>query len=111
MEELNDIIERLEELEGDVKVVILRSNFSEFFSAGGDISEWYSYTKIQAYREGIKGAKILERLENLPVPTIAAVSGSCLGGGCELALSCDFRIASESALFGQPEILLGNGPS
>lgn len=98
-------------LSSDVKALIIRSNYSQFFSAGGDVREWYSYKKEDAYKQAYRGGKLLSDIENLPFVTIAAVSGSCLGGGCELALACDIRIATKDATFGQPEILLGNGPS
>jgi enoyl-CoA hydratase len=111
MRQLESALLKLNASESGAKVLILRSKYSEFFSAGGDVREWHSYEKEEAYKEGYKGGKIFDLLESLPFVTIAAISGSCLGGGCELALACDLRIATENATFGQPEILLGNGPS
>lgn len=92
-----------------LKALVIRSKHPGFFSAGGDVKEWYSYEKEAAYLKGKSGGRVFQELENLPVVTIAAISGSCLGGGNELALSCDYRIATEDATFGQPEVLLGNG--
>jgi enoyl-CoA hydratase len=111
MEELEDALLKLSSRKTKAKSLIIRSRYPDFFSAGGDIKEWHSYTKEEAYVEGYNGGKIFDLLEKLPIVTIAAISGSCLGGGSELALACDIRVATEDATFGQPEILLGNGPS
>jgi enoyl-CoA hydratase len=111
MSQLDAILHDIHQRKPEVKALIIRSKYAEFFSAGGDIKEWYAYDTIEAYQEGYRGGKIFAALEELPVVTIAAISGTCLGGGCELALSCDIRICTPDATFGQPEILLGNGPS
>ncbi|MES9794037.1 enoyl-CoA hydratase/isomerase family protein [Priestia megaterium] len=111
MHQLESALLKLSESDTNAKALIVRSKYPEFFSAGGDVQEWYSYEKEKAYIEGYKGGKIFDLLERLPFVTIAAISGSCLGGGCELALACDLRVSTEDATFGQPEILLGNGPS
>ncbi|MFP7287375.1 enoyl-CoA hydratase/isomerase family protein [Shouchella clausii] len=111
MQQLESALLKLSASSTEAKALIIRSKYPEFFSAGGDVREWHSYEKEEAYIEGYKGGKIFDMLENLPFVTIAAISGSCLGGGCELALACDLRVATSDARFGQPEILLGNGPS
>ncbi|QQK75379.1 enoyl-CoA hydratase/isomerase family protein [Salicibibacter cibarius] len=110
IEKLEHVISKLKN-DPDVKVLVLRSSDQRFFSAGGDVKEWKDYSKQQAYREGNRGGKVFADLEDLPFVTIAAISGACLGGGCELALACDIRVATEDSTFGQPEITLGNGPS
>lgn len=75
------------------------------FSAGGDIKEMSEHTTTSAYMDDIFDAS--ERFSRVKTPIIAAVSGAALGGGCELAMACDFIIAAENAKFGQPEINLG----
>lgn len=80
------------------------------FVAGADISELASETAVSARVLAEKGQRIFGRFENSPKPVIAAVNGFALGGGCELALACHIRIASEQAKFGQPEVKLGICP-
>lgn len=109
MESLKEAIHKVETLTGEVKALILYSKYPGFFSAGGDVKEWHSYDKKQSYLKGLEGGKVFKRLEDLPIVTIAAISGVCLGGGNELAMACDYRIATEDAEFGQPEVILGNG--
>jgi enoyl-CoA hydratase len=76
------------------------------FCAGADLNSMRDLTPSRAVRR-FAGANLWQALEDLPQPTIAAVHGYCFGGGCELALACDFRLASEDARFGQPEIKVG----
>lgn len=91
----------------EVKAVILTGAGDKAFVAGGDIPYMQEMDSMKA-REFVQfGHKVLRKLEYLPKPVIAAVNGFCLGGGCELALACDFRIASHRAKFGQPEVKLG----
>lgn len=111
MEQLGCIINDIKENCLKVKALIIHSKYPEFFSAGGDIREWHKYSPLEAYDAAYRGGKILSDLEDLPIFTIAAISGSCLGGGGELALACDMRICTTDAKFGQPEVLLGNGTS
>lgn len=111
MVDLKEAVQNVSQLGDKVKALIIYSKYPAFFSAGGDIKEWQSYGKELAYKKGLNGGLVFKELENLPVVTIAAISGSCLGGGNELALACDYRLVTEDASFGQPEIELGNGLS
>jgi enoyl-CoA hydratase len=80
------------------------------FIAGADISDLANATAVSARTLAIEGQRIFRRFETSPKPVIAAVNGFALGGGCELALACHIRIASEQAKFGQPEVKLGTSP-
>nr|VFJ89033.1 MAG: enoyl-CoA hydratase [Candidatus Kentron sp. LFY] len=80
------------------------------FVAGGDIAEMQDLDAMQAKAFGQQGLRVLRSLEQLPVPTIAVINGFCLGGGNELAMACDWMLASDKALFGQPEVNLGVTP-
>jgi len=91
----------------DIGVVILTGAGEKAFIAGADIKELKSLNSLEAEAFSRKGHRILRKLETLPQPTIAAVNGFALGGGCELCMACDIRLASEKAKFGQPEINLG----
>lgn len=94
----------------EARAVILSGAGDKAFVAGADIKEMQNLTGIEAQRFSAKGMHAFRALELLDVPVIAAVNGFCLGGGCELAMSCDWIIASETALFGQPEVSLGVTP-
>lgn len=91
----------------DIKVVIVTGAGEKAFVAGADISEMVNLSSSQARDFAKIGGTAFNLLENIPQVTIAAVNGFALGGGCELALACDIRIASTNALFGQPEVGLG----
>lgn len=80
------------------------------FIAGADVRQFLDFDSVRAYEFVRRGHDILETLESLPIPVIAAVNGFALGGGCEVALACDLIYASEKATFGQPEINLGLMP-
>ena len=80
------------------------------FVAGADIGEMSTLTKEEGEAFGKKGNDVFRKIETLPIPVIAAVNGFALGGGCELSMSCDIRLASENAVFGQPETGLGITP-
>jgi enoyl-CoA hydratase len=98
----------LEELRDDesVGVVIFTGAGDKAFIAGADIAEFAGRTAL-TQREVMLGRSLFTAIDSFPKPVIAMVNGYCLGGGCELALACDLRIASETASFGQPEINLG----
>jgi len=111
-ETLKDLDTVLEDLEKDSNVyaVILTGAGEKSFVAGADIAEMKDLNEEQGKEFGILGNNVFRRLEKLDKPVIAAVSGFALGGGCELAMSCDIRIASVKAKFGQPEAGLGITP-
>ncbi len=92
------------------KKVILITGQGKAFVAGADISEMVNKNNEEGYKFGKIGQDTFARLEQMPKIFIAVVNGFALGGGCELALSCDFRIASSNAKFGQPEVNLGLTP-
>jgi len=91
----------------DVYVIILTGSGEKAFVAGADISELSNLNMITAKEYAEKGQVVLNLIENMNKPVIAAINGFALGGGCELALSCHIRLASENAKFGQPEVNLG----
>ncbi len=90
-----------------VEVVILTGSGSKSFVAGADISQMQEINALEAREFAKKGQEALKTIENLSKPVIAAVNGFALGGGCELAMACDIRLASDNAKFGQPEVNLG----
>lgn len=94
------------ERDGDVRAIVI-TGAGRAFVAGADIAAMTTMTPLQAEAFSASAHKIFERLENLAIPTIAAVNGFALGGGCELALSCDWIYASTKAKLGQPETKLG----
>ena len=93
--------------DNDLKVLILTGSGDRAFIAGADIKGMVGRTPLSARWFSEHGTKILRSLETIGKPTIAAVNGYALGGGCEVAMACSIRIASPNALFGQPEINLG----
>jgi enoyl-CoA hydratase len=93
----------------DIRGLIL-TGAGRAFVAGADISELAAETPVSARELALEGQRIFGRFESSPKPVIAAVNGFALGGGCELALACHIRIASEQAKFGQPEVKLGICP-
>jgi enoyl-CoA hydratase/carnithine racemase len=93
-----------------VRGVILTGAGDKAFAAGADISEVVNETALQAEESTRTGQAVTSLIENLGKPVIAAVNGFALGGGCELAMACNIRIASDSAKFGQPEVKLGIMP-
>jgi enoyl-CoA hydratase/carnithine racemase len=109
---LDALVARLAEVDADrsVRAIVLCGAAEKAFAAGADIREMAPMGPAEARRHGAKGQGATVAIERTSVPVIAAVHGSCLGGGCELALACDFVIASEDARFGQPEVNLGVMP-
>ena len=92
------------------RVVLVTGAGEKSFVAGADISEMATMTVAEGQGFGQFGNSVFRKLEKLPMPTIAVVNGFALGGGCELAMSCDIRLASSKAQFGQPEVGLGITP-
>lgn len=108
---IDDLNQLLFILEADETLrALIVTGGSKVFAAGGDVSGMAEANTLQIYFYGDKIHRAFDRLEELPCPTIAAINGPALGGGCEIALCCDFRIAGEKAIFGQPEISLGIMP-
>ncbi len=108
LSDLDEVITKVE-ASPDIHAVIL-TGAGRSFVAGADIGEMKGFSAIDGKKFGVHGGGVFLRLENLSKPVIAAVNGFALGGGCELAMSCDIRIASEKAKFGQPEVGLGITP-
>jgi enoyl-CoA hydratase len=106
VEELGDALNRSRE-DADVRVLILTGAGEKSFVAGADINELAQRTPVDGKDFSLFGQEIFHRLETMGKPSIAAINGFALGGGCELALSCTMRIASRSARLGQPEVKLG----
>ncbi len=104
---LKEIDDFIGHLDATTRVLIITGDGEKSFVAGADISEMAHLDEPQGYEFGRLGAQVFRRIETLPIPVIAAVNGFALGGGCELAMSCDIRIASSKAKFGQPEVGLG----
>ena len=109
MEELSDILASARE-EGDVRVLILTGAGEKSFVAGADIGELAVQTPVSGKETAAFGQGVLHRLETLGKPSIAAINGFALGGGCEVALACSIRLASKTAKLGQPEVKLGIMP-
>ena len=93
-----------------VRALIITGGGEKSFVAGADISEMSEFTKELAHSFSKRGNDIFRKIETFPIPIIAAINGYALGGGLEIALSCDIRICSENAIFGQPEVSLGITP-
>jgi enoyl-CoA hydratase len=108
-ETLTALRDRLRELAGDadVHVLVVTGAGGRAFAAGADIKEMVHMGVLDSHAWGSLGHECARLLETMPKPTIAAVNGIAVGGGCELALACDIRYAADNASFGQPEINLG----
>lgn len=94
----------------EVRCLILTGAGTKSFVAGADIGEMSTLTKVEGEAFGKKGNDVFRKIETFPIPVIAAVNGFALGGGCEISMSCDIRICSDNAVFGQPEVGLGITP-
>lgn len=109
---MDDLLKTFEEIEKDrdIYVVVLTGAGEKSFVAGADIVYMKDLTALEGKAWGLLGNKVFRTIENCTKPVIAAVNGFALGGGNELAMSCDIRLASENAVFGQPEVGLGVTP-
>lgn len=104
--ELSDLVEVIER-DSSIRAVILTGAGEKAFVAGADILEMHQKSVLEALEFSNFGNRLFSKLENLAQPVIAAINGFALGGGCELAMACDIRIAGNKAKFGQPEVGLG----
>ncbi|MDD3185079.1 MAG: enoyl-CoA hydratase-related protein [Anaerostipes sp.] len=108
---LGEIEETFDNVDLDnIRALVLTGAGDKSFVAGADIGEMSTLTKAEGEAFGKKGNDVFRKIETFPIPVIAAVNGFALGGGCEISMSCDIRICSENALFGQPEVGLGITP-
>ena len=108
LDELNETLDAVNL--DEVRCLILTGAGAKSFVAGADIGEMSTLTKAEGEAFGKKGNDVFRKLETFPIPVIAAVNGFALGGGCEISMSCDIRICSDNAVFGQPEVGLGITP-
>ncbi len=104
--ELNDVMDEVYN-NSEIRSVIITGAGAKAFVAGADITEFSGLTIEEGKQLARRGLDVFFKIENAPKPVVAAVNGFSLGGGCELAMACHFRIASENAKFGQPEVNLG----
>ena len=108
---LRDLDAVLDQVETDDSILVaVITGAGRSFVAGADIGQMSTLTAAEGKAFGVLGNRVFLKLENLTKPTIAAVNGFALGGGCELSMACDIRVASEKAKFGQPEVGLGITP-
>ena len=108
LDELNETLDNVDL--NEIRCLILTGAGEKSFVAGADIAEMSTLTKAEGEAFGKKGNDVFRKLETFPIPVIAAINGFALGGGCEISMSCDIRICSENAVFGQPEVGLGITP-
>ena len=108
LDELNEAFDSVDL--NTVRCLVLTGAGEKSFVAGADIGEMSTLTKAQGEAFGKKGNDLFRKIETFPIPVIAAVNGFALGGGCEISMSCDIRICSDNAMFGQPEVGLGITP-
>ena len=112
----SEVLSDLDELvrtvsaDADIRALVITGSGEKAFVAGADIGEMSTLTPEEGEAFGKHGNDVFRKLETLPIPTIAAVNGFALGGGCELSMSCDIRICADTAVFGQPEAGLGITP-
>ena len=109
LEDLNELVD-LVSADEEIRALVLTGSGEKAFVAGADIGEMSTLTKSGGETFGKKGNDVFRKLETMPIPTIAAVNGFALGGGCELSMSCDIRLCADTAVFGQPETGLGITP-
>ena len=108
LEDLNTMLDGINF--DEVRALIITGAGQKSFVAGADIGEMSGLSKSEGEAFGKRGNEIFRRIETLPIPVIAAVNGFALGGGCELSMCCDIRLAAENAKFAQPEVGLGITP-
>jgi enoyl-CoA hydratase len=108
LEELDKTLDAIDT--NKIRALIITGAGEKSFVAGADIGEMSSLTKKEGEAFGKKGNDVFRKLETFAIPVIAAVNGFALGGGCEISMSCDIRICSDNAIFGQPEVGLGITP-
>lgn len=108
-EQINDLLTDVEQ-DAEIRALVVTGTGPKSFIAGADINELVTYTPAMGYRHIEVGHRLFTRLENLQIPTIASVNGYCLGGGLEIAMACDIRLASANAKFGLPEINIAMVP-
>ena len=108
LEELDEVFSNVDL--NTVRCLVLTGAGEKSFVAGADIAEMSTLTKAEGEAFGKKGNDVFRKIETFPIPVIAAVNGFALGGGCEISMSCDIRICSDNAVFGQPEVGLGITP-
>lgn len=106
MQDLSDVMEEVEK-NSDIKAAVITGSGGKSFVAGADISEFVGLSQTEGMDLARRGQEIFTRIEQCSKPVVAAVNGFALGGGCELAMACHFRYASDNAKFGQPEVNLG----
>ena len=109
LEDLNELVD-LVAADEEIRALVLTGAGEKAFVAGADIGEMSTLTKAEGEAFGKKGNDVFRKLETMAIPTIAAINGFALGGGCELSMSCDIRICADTAVFGQPEVGLGITP-
>ncbi|MBW1958421.1 MAG: enoyl-CoA hydratase/isomerase family protein [Deltaproteobacteria bacterium] len=106
LKEFSNVLDEIHANE-DIRVLILTGAGEKSFIAGADIKQFLTFNTLKAKSFSEMGRVLMNKLQELPIPVIAAVNGFALGGGCEVAMACDFIYASENAMFGLPEITLG----
>ena len=109
LEDLNELVDQVNADE-EIRALVITGSGEKAFVAGADIAEMSTLTQAEGEAFGKKGNDVFRKLETMPIPTIAAVNGFALGGGCELSMSCDIRLCADTAVFGQPETGLGITP-
>ena len=109
LSDLGELVETVK-ADADIRALVITGAGEKAFVAGADIGEMSTLTKAEGEAFGKHGNDVFRALETLPIPTIAAVNGFALGGGCELSMACDIRICADTAVFGQPETGLGITP-
>ena len=109
LEDLNELVDQVNADE-EIRALVITGSGEKALVAGADIAEMSTLTQAEGEAFGKKGNDVFRKLETMPIPTIAAVNGFALGGGCELSMSCDIRLCADTAVFGQPETGLGITP-